>query len=489
MVQDPPRAPEPIQSNAHANLVQNGNKLGKLGALTFGKKRGGWGLGMFSGEKSHHNALPPVDETSPAIMFPPSRKRAKSSSTDSRSLREPSPVRESIQDVRDAKKIHNLNKKEAQRLHREAELEKRKLAERNAREQARAVIIKRQQMLRNNVGDDIEWRGGSEQPVEIMEPKGKHPSSGPVRRDQHANGSILGSNTINAAAGKFLQTESLLVPPDRDREWRGPSERLSKIRRREIDDDHSMSSSDIHSISRMSSISFATVDSDPGPSRLRNRPSLYGISRRTSRSSLRTSFDDFPPSARSSNSFSLEGQLAHDFRTQASVTSHPSGSVSPPPLQLLSLSPTMSPSLSPSPPWLQVQQHKDDLSQAQSPPYISISPRFHSNTSTPHSPLDLNGQLPPSSPYGHPPSSYGYPPSSGHTPKSAKSAVHPIFKVVSYKWDPTDGLVPDDSIQPPLPPPPLPSPNALPPFSQLEAVAGGEYPPLSPMVFTTSEAA
>jgi len=60
--------------------------------------------------------------------------------------------------------------------------------------------------------------------------------------------------------------------------------------------------------------------------------------------------------------------------------------------------------------------------------------------------------------------------------------------VVSYKWDSKDGLVPDDSIQP-LPPPPLPpippippslethllSPNTLPPFSELEAVAGGEY--------------
>ena len=231
---------------------------------------------MFSGEKSHHNALPPVDETSPAIMFPPSRKRAKSSSTDSRSLREPSPVRESIQDVRDAKKIHNLNKKEARRLHREAELEKRKIAERNAREQARAVIIKRQQIFRK-VDDDFEWKFGcSEQAVKIMEPKGKHPSSSPVHCDQHANGSILGSNTIKAAAGKFLQTESLLAPPNRDREWRGPSERISKVRRREFDDDHSMSSLDIHNISRMSLISFATVVSDPGPSRLRNRPSLFG---------------------------------------------------------------------------------------------------------------------------------------------------------------------------------------------------------------------
>jgi len=58
----------------------------------------------------------------------------------------------------------------------------------------------------------------------------------------------------------------------------------------------------------VSSISFATVDSDPGPSRMRNRPSLFGINRMTSMSSLRTSFDDFSASARSSHSFSLEGQ-------------------------------------------------------------------------------------------------------------------------------------------------------------------------------------
>lgn len=31
--------------------------------------------------------------------------------------------------------------------------------------------------------------------------------------------------------------------------------------------------------------------------------------------------------------------------------------------------------------------------------------------------------------------------------------------------------------------------NALPPFAQLEAVADGEYPPLSPMSFTIPEEA
>jgi len=504
MVQDPIRQPEshPDVNNTQASLPIQTNKLGKLGSLTFGKKPNRWVLsGMFGGDKSHQNSLPPLDETSTAVSFP-SRKRAKSSSTGSRSIRELSPVREQqplTQDLRDMKKI---NKKEAERLHREAEKEKRRLAAMKHRDQARDVIHKRKQLTRKTVHDDIEWIGigiGNEQRTDLREPKGKQPSSGVVRHDYNTGGNATLSATVNAAAGKFgPQHEHLHVSHD----WDG-AERVTKARRREFDDDHSMSSSDVHSISRMSSISFATVDSDPGPSRIRNRPSLFGISRVTSKSSLRTSVDDFSPSARSSNSFSLEGQLAHDFRTQASVTSHISGSVSPPPLQLLSLSPTMSPPLSPSSPWLQVQQHKENfLSRTQSSPYLSVSPPYPPGDPS-QSPLDLHAQLPSlsPSPYNHRPRTYGYPPSSGRTPKSAKSAINPIFKVVSYKWDSTDGLVPDDPIQP-APPPPLPPPipplppsietcllssNTLPPFSQLEAVAGGEYTSLSPMVLTTPE--
>ena len=498
MVQDPIRQPEshPDVNNTQASLPTQINKFGRLGSLTFGRKPTRWALGMFGSDKSHQNSLPPVDETSPAISFP-SRKRAKSSSTDSRSIRELSPAREQqllVQDSRDLKKI---NKKEAERLHREAEKEKRKLAERKHREQARDVLHKRQQLTRKMVHDELEWIGiGNEQRTDLKEPKGKQLSSGVVRHDCGTGG-----NTANAASSNFSpQQQHPHVPQDcdRERDWRG-AERIAKVRRREFDDDHSMSSSDVHSISRMSSISFATVDSDPGPSRIRNRPSLFGISRVTSKSSLRTSFDDFSPSARSSNSFSLEGQLAHDFRTQASVTSHISGSASPPPLQLLSLSPTMSPPLSPASPWLQVQHHKEDmLSRTRSSPYLSVSPPHPPVADPLHSPLDLNAQLPslPPSPYGHRPRTYGYLPNSGRTPKSAKSAINPIFKVVSYKWDGMDGLVPDDSIQPAPPPPPPPIPplppsietrlrssNTLPPFSQLEAVAGGEYTALSPHGF------
>lgn len=471
-------------TNTQAPPASQPNKLVKL--VPFGKKHSKWSLGLFGGDK--HNALPPVDEIPPASTFP-SRKRPQSSSTDSKSLREPSPVRDTHQDIRDAKKN---NKKEAERLNREAEKERHRLKEKMHREQARAVMQKRQQMIRKTDGDDIEWLGGNEQRVDFMENKPKQASSGPIR--QKSSGNMAATATVNAAAGKFVaQAESSLVPNhNRERDWGAGTERVAKARRREFDDDHSMSSSEVHSLSRMSSISFATVDSDPGPSRIRNRPSLFGLSRMTSRSSLRTSFDDFPPSARSSNSFSLEGQLAHDFRTQASMSSHISGSVSPPPLQMLSLSPTLSPSLSPSPPWIQVQQHKESLMIPgdQSPPYISI-PQHQLSTIGPHSPLDLHGYLhgQPPSPYSHPTSPYGHPPSSGNASRSAKSAINPIFKVVSYKWDSEDGLVPDDSgdfVQPPLPPSTgarLSSPNTLPPFSQLDAVAGGNYSSLSPMLY------
>ena len=471
---------EPMQDhvNGQAIILPTGNKLGKLGSLSFGKKHGKWGLGMFGGDKSHHHGLPPLEEVPVPANSVSSLKRMQSSSTDSKSLRDLSPVRESpLRADGDVKKI---NKKEAERVQREAEKQRRKLAEKMHREQARAVMQKRNQMMQKTIGNDIEWEGGNEQRLDFSETlsKGKQASSGPIRQNQMNNGNSLGSTTISAAAGRFaLQGDSPVG------DWRGVNERVPKARRREFDDDHSMSSSDVHSIGRVSSISFATVDSDPGPSRMRNRPSLFGINRMTSMSSLRTSFDDFSASARSSHSFSLEGQLAHDFHMQASVNATQLlGSVSPPPMQTLSLSPSLPPSLSPSPPWIQVQHAKEPLS-AQ-PTYVPV-PLVHANGS--YGQFEVHRQL-----HGRSPNLYGHPPSPGNTPTSAKSAINPIFKVVSYEWDSKHGLIPDnfgDFVQPPLPPhtgDSLASRNALPPFSQLEAIAGGECPPLSPMSFVST---
>jgi meiosis induction protein kinase IME2/SME1 len=467
----------------------------RLPGLSFGSKKSKWSL-MFGGEKTHQ--LPPVDEGTALGT----RKRSQSTSTDGKSIRESSPTREPVQDSRELEKF---KKKEAERINREAEKARRKIAEQMHREQARAVMHKRQRMQQTGArAEEIEWSGANEQRVELAD-KPKLGASGPIRQKSGGGN----PSTLSAAAGKFTSPSMEPVPSldHRYRDWRGntTAERVAKARRREFDDDHSISSSDVNSLSRVSSMSFATVDSDPGPARLRHHPSMFGISSRTSRSSLRTSFDEFSPSARSSNSFSLEGSssLAHEFHMHLNVNPHHlGGSVSPPPLHMLSLSPTLSPSLSPSPPWAMQQDAKDGDLDNKSPPYISIQ----NSGLAPSSPLDLHSYL-----HGHHPTSpggghplYGHPPSTGHPPPSSKSAINPMFKVVSYKWDSTDGLVPDSDsgefIQPPLPPPPPLSPlssgqshqpssttnpnNLLPPFSELEAVAGGDYSPISPMSFS-----
>ncbi|KAJ7092718.1 kinase-like domain-containing protein [Mycena epipterygia] len=432
-----PHVVEPMHdapNGVHDNqpCAANNLKLGKLGSLGFGKKRSGWGLGgMFGSDKSHQNGLPPLEEFAAASTSTPSLKRSQSSSSDSRSLRELSPVREPLHRM-DAKK----NKKEAERIQREAEKQRRALAEKMQREQARAVMQKRSQMTQN-AARQLEWDGGTQQRLEWDE-KGKQAASGPVRQNQAAE---VPATTVNAAAGRFIQPD---LSPGGD--WRRESERMAKARRREFDDDHSMSSSDVHSIGRMSSISFATVDSDPGPSRIRNRPSLLGMSRMSSSSSLTTSFDDyadFSPSGRSSNSFSLDSQ---DYRSHASFD--PGGSISPPPMQMLSLSPSLSPSTSP---WLHPQP--DGRLPYLQPPIPPLHPRtspMNGNT------FEFNGQA-----LGRSPSPYGHPPSPGVAPKSA---INPMFKV-----PPLPGSSPSGA-----------SPSLLPSFAQLDAVAGGEYSEYAP---------
>ncbi|KAJ6610928.1 kinase-like domain-containing protein [Mycena sp. CBHHK59/15] len=382
--------------NVHDVIQSQTNKLGKLGSLSFGKKHSKWGLGgMFGGDKSHQNGLPPLEEM-------------------------------------------QKNKKEAERIQREAEKQRRALAEKMHREQARAVMQKRNQMMQKTaVARELEWDGGTQQRLEWDETlsKGKQAALGPVRQNPAAD-------VVNAAAGRFVPQPQPEVSLGGD--WRRDTERMAKARRREFDDDHSMSSSDVHSIGRMSSISFATVDSDPGPSRIRNRPSLLGMSRMTSSSSLQTSFDDFPPSARSSNSFSLEGQLAHDFRARASFDNGTplTGNISPPPMQMLSLSP----SVSSASPWLHLQQD-GRVPYLQHPLHPRTSP-MNGNT------FEFGGQL-----LGRSYSPYGHPSSPGAAPKSA---INPMFKVVSRESNISSFTDADVESKPPLPgPPPGDSPWML----------------------------
>ena len=394
----PPVAPHiPVQDNTHTSV----SKLSRFGSLGFVKKNSRWGLGVFGhGDKPHQQSLPPVDEV-PGSSSTPSLKRTQSTNSDSLSITDVSLAHTR----KDAKAI----KREAERLQLEAEKQRRALAERSQREQARAVMQKRNQMLiQTTARNELEWKwthSGSllsvnQRPSYDDLDKGKLSASGPIRQNQSS--AKVSSPTLNAASGRYLKPPDANLPSG-DR-WLPRDERLSKVRRRDFDDDHSMSSSDVHSTGRMSALSSTTVDSDPGPTRVR-RPALYGINRMTSASSLRTgrtSYDDFPTSARSSNSISLDHQF-NEFNIRASVdtTSSVSGTSSPPPINLLSLSPSPSS-------WMHSHNSRESPGPYVVPPLIQYPPSSHKS-------YECNGQL-----YGHPPTDL----------IDAHAAINPIFKVV-----------------------------------------------------------
>ena len=445
--------PMAVQDTTHTSV----SKLGRFGSLGFVKKNSRWGLGVFGhGDKPHQQSLPPVDEV-PGSGSTPSLKRTQSTNSDCLSVTDVSPANTR----KDAKAI----KREAERLQLEAEKQRRALAERSHREQARAVMQKRNQMLMQTTGrNELEWKwthSGSllsvnQRPNYDGLDMGKISASGPIRQNQSS--SKVTSPTLNAASGRYLKPPDTNLPSS-DR-WLPRDERLNKVRRRDFDDDHSMSSSDVHSTGRMSALSSVTVDSDPGPARVR-RPAIYGINRMTSASSLRTgrtSYDDFPTSARSSNSISLDHQF-NEFSIRASVdtTSSVSGTSSPPPINLLSLSPSPNS-------WMHSPNSHESASPYVVPPLIQYP-------SSSHKSYECNGQL-----YGHPPTDLIDP----------RAAINPIFKVVCKRislWFSSDSSC---SAQTPLATSPsdhLSPSHTLPPFSHLEAVAEGEYPRLSPMSF------
>lgn len=424
MAQEYPARPQPehdpiqeIPISHPTDQVQvQGNKFPKL---SFGKKPGKWGLGsMFGGHSEKHQQLPPVQESVPSAESTPSLKRT-SSSADSHSLPEFSP-----QEIKPPPMDEKARKKEAQRMAEEAERQRRARVREMQVEQARAVMHKRRLAEANPSKQDPNWLyPGMAYPGMVYArthnrpDKGKQAAQqtvGPIRQTQSHSPS---SPTINAAGGHFLNASTTSSYRS---DWRSDSERFPKARRREYDDDHSMSSSDMPS--GISVISFATVDSDPGPNRARHRQNTYGMSRMTSMSSLRPgSIDDFPTSTRSSTSLSLEQQLVNDFHLRASVDSSSisdGGSPQPPPMHMLSLSSPI--------PWAHSENSSNSTvdnrslgsgrqtlaSPILSPPPHPLHPNFPQG---PHSPYDTGGV-------------YGHPPSPGVAPKSA---INPIFKVVS----------------------------------------------------------
>ena len=380
----PPPDPEPLQDPANprqADVQANGPKLKTLGSLVSLK----WGLGKFGhGEKVHQ--LPPVEENITSSNSTPSLKR--SSSADSRSIEYPAP-----QEF-DPKKL----KKEAERMAKEAERQKRALAEKTQREQARAVMQKRNALMQA-AASNLEWKYAiNPNPVSRLEAeKQTRGTTGPERRPHGSHQERERSTTtLNAAGGRYGDAPF--------GGWR-VDERNSKARKRDWDDDHSVSSSDL---GRMSVISFATVDSDPGPMGLRSRSSAFGL-HKASTSSLQTAYEELAKSARSSNSLSHEQHLFNALHLRPSVdaSSSLSDHGSPPPMQNLSIG---------SPQWSNQPQPMTSWSDGG-----GLSDRRHLSPLVPSPPLPPFAQGIP-----HSPSLSPYPPSPG----LPKSAVNPMFKVV-----------------------------------------------------------
>ncbi|TBU48313.1 Pkinase-domain-containing protein [Dichomitus squalens] len=442
---------EIVSGNIHDITAHQASKGRGTGLF---KKPSKWGISsMFGGhgDKGAQAPLPPLPEHHVSSAgSTPSLKRTQSSSTDSRSLSELSPIQEAPPRIVDPKQ----RKKEAERIRRESEKQRRLLAEKMQKEQARAVLEKSKRFRDPSASLDFEWRSSFAMihgaPNNGQRPNGKQPAAGgPIRQTQSH-----GVSSIDAAGGSFVSSVAESHPRS---EWPGRDERLPKARRRDFDDDHSMSSTDMPS--GVSVISFATVDSDPGPPRLRHRPSALGISRMTSMSSLGTLSDEFSPHGRSSSSLAMEQQFANEFHLRASVDSSSisDGGSSPaaPPMHMLSLSSPI--------PWSREHGSNSTVDNAEGRPAAAGERPTLTIPPQPTHPVGFQPQGP-LSPYD-PRGNGSYPSSPGIAPKSA---INPIFKV-----------------------PPLSSlqarPGSLPPFSQLEAVAEGEYPPLSPMSFTSPE--
>ncbi|KAJ4486119.1 hypothetical protein J3R30DRAFT_3697572 [Lentinula aciculospora] len=298
-----------------ASQSQSSTKVSKFSG--FGKK---FGLGRFGSDKhtNQNHDLPPVHDLGSSSTG--SLNRSPSNGSDTWSLRgaEPSqlspprdthpPIRP--EDIRRNKKKAESDKKEAERLHLEAEKQRRALAEKMQREQARAVMQKRNFIIQQNsmkggakgATEDIEWRsGGSEHPSIPLDSnlnqgagpglsavaKGKQPVGlGPIRtrtrdRDHHANGVTVSPrlhhpHPSHPPVSGFAVAGPSSTHTHETMDYNSPGERSTKLRRMDLDDDVSSvvsSSTDVHStgrssvsrmsqlsqVSAMSAISFATV--------------------------------------------------------------------------------------------------------------------------------------------------------------------------------------------------------------------------------------
>ncbi len=253
-------------------------------------------------------------------------------------------------------------KKEAEKAAREAEKARREAQQKAARDRARAVMQKRNQLLASsNSKDPVEWLAGT---IQADEPYRSSPSEKARGKQPAAPGSQLSPSMPSFASSEFprspLQPPTHGLSPDYgmtahaavtgNMAWRGVGagrySRSNKARRREHDDDHSMSSfEDAVDPRRASMQSYQTGDSDPGPGTGQHMPQGHHIQRASSSSSLASApslLDQrrFAPSLESHRSSqetrsisSLDHQLITNMEnmTAAEARTRTPGNVSPGP--------------------------------------------------------------------------------------------------------------------------------------------------------------
>ncbi|KAL7419283.1 Serine/threonine protein kinase [Cryptotrichosporon argae] len=306
----------------------------KLGTISTGKKKK-WGLSsVFGGGSDRADlaatspSLPPVDEHGYSGMS--SLKRTQSGSH---------PVDRAA--ATPAVPLNPKQQKEAlKRERREMEVAKRQAAELRQRERARAVLSKRDQLVEVRGNTELEF-GDGQAPAGLESPApGAAPKSnaayGQARDPRYAYGaggnhsgvsvqSVASQHSVHSHHSHHsqLSEQALAAQQLYEASLGGPGVMSSvasrhKARRRDEDDDHSMSSFDRQSLMSRSVLTVGTIDSDPGPRRARHEwtdGSPYGSKRAPSASSSHLR----PHALMSRSNASLESQLARDFQARATV--------------------------------------------------------------------------------------------------------------------------------------------------------------------------
>lgn len=277
--QTPPPAIHPSAPMNTSTLSLSANEgSSKLLPITTGKKKK-WGLSSVfgGGDKSSTTNLPPVEEV--GYQGSSSLKRTQSGNNpSSRGLAMTAPAPPPISD--DPK----LAKKEAERAKREAEKLKREAAARIQKERARAVMMKRQHMMESQPGTILEhttsgFSGSNDTKMRseaTAPPRGIYGATGvgaPSSTSVHAAPSIPAGPSLASVHSQISDgqrsTHSIHSHQSRSHPQLPSATRPAyevpgrhKARRRDEDDDHSMSSFDHNSLRSRSVLTIGTIDSE-----------------------------------------------------------------------------------------------------------------------------------------------------------------------------------------------------------------------------------